>query len=521
MMKKNALLRTIFVLGMCLGMCGYALAQDATFDVLEYRVEGTTLLPAAAVEKAVYPFLGEKKALADVESAREALEKAYAEVGYLTVLVNLPPQKVDDGVVRLQVTEAPVDRLRVVESRYFSLGQIKAGVPSLAEGNVPNFNEMQDELGALNRSGDRRITPVLRPGKTPGTVEVDLKVQDSLPLHGNIELNNRYSQDTTPTRLNAGLRWDNLWDAQHSFGVQLQTVPEHPGESSVLSVNYNMPLASGNYLALYGVRADSNIAAAGTLSVLGKSHIYGARYIVQLPGASDFFQTATFGVDHKDISQSITLVEAGGFDTPIAYMPLTMGWDANWLGKNSNTKAGVAFNFHVRSMTGSEVQFDGKRYKGKPGYSYLRGSLTHNRTMEAGWGISARTTWQYTEQPLISNEQFSIGGADTVRGYLESAAAGDTGIALTLEASTPNFSKRLGESLDDLRLVAFVDSATVRVIEPLTAAGRYSLTGVGVGVRAKAWRGAVAELDWAMAMDEIGKTKVGDARMSFKLAYAW
>src|SRR5690242_7499532 len=106
-------------------------AQNARFDVFEYRVEGTTLLPVTKVEQAVYPYLGEDKTLDDVEQAREALERAYHDAGYLTVLVSIPEQKVDEAVVRLAVTEAPVKRLRVVDSRYFSPSDIKAGIPEL------------------------------------------------------------------------------------------------------------------------------------------------------------------------------------------------------------------------------------------------------------------------------------------------------------------------------------------------------------------------------------------------------
>ena len=257
-------------------------AEDALFDVFEYRVEGATLLPRITVEESVYPYLGEGKTLADVEQAREALEKAYHAAGWLTVLVAVPPQKVDAKMVRLTVTEAPVDRLRVVESRYFSLGEIRAGVPELAEGQVPNFPQMQKELAALNKSPDRRITPVLRPGKTPGTVEVDLKVQDRLPLHGNVELNDRTSQDTTRTRLTASLRWDNLWQQQHALGITVQTAPQEPDESRVFSASYTWPLASGDYLAFYAVKSDSDVAAVGTLNGLGKGTIAGARYIMPL-----------------------------------------------------------------------------------------------------------------------------------------------------------------------------------------------------------------------------------------------
>lgn len=496
--------------------------QEARFDVFEYRVEGATLLPTITIEQAVYPYLGEQKTLADVEKAREALEKAYHAAGYLTVLVAIPPQKVDEGLVRLMVTEAPVERLRVVESRYYSLGEIKAATPELAEGNVPNFPRMQKELSALNRSGDRRITPVLRPGKTPGTVEVDLKVQDQLPLHGNVELNDRQSQDTTRTRLSANLRWDNLWQKQHGLGITVQTAPEEPSESKVFSASYTWPLKSGDYLAFYAVKSDSDVAAVGTLNVRGNGVIAGARYILPLRSRTDgFFHTATLGADYKNFDQSVALVDGGSFDTPLAYLPFTLGWDGTWLSEGRTTKAGVSFNFQVRGLVADEQEFADKRFKGRPDYAYLRGSFSHEETWPEGWGLNLRGSWQIAAQPLVSNEQFSIGGADTVRGYLESAALGENGLALSLEARTPNFAKRIGASLDEIYLLAFLDGGEVRIREPITADDRFTISGAGLGVRFKGWRGVFGGLDWAVPLNDLGTTETGEDRAHFRLGYEW
>lgn len=495
---------------------------EARFDVFEYRVEGATLLPVLIVEQAVYPYLGEKKTLSDVEKAREALEKAYHGAGYLTVLVSIPQQKVDGGLVKLTVTEAPVNRLRVVESRYFSLGEIRAGAPQLAEGNVPNFPQMQKELAALNRSSDRKITPVLRPGKTPGTVEVDLKVKDTLPFHGNVELNDRYSQDTTRTRLTASARWDNLWQKQHGLGITVQTAPENTDESRVFSASYTWPLASGNYLAFYGVKSESDVAAVGTLNVIGNGTIFGARYIRPLRSRSEgFFHTATFGVDYKDFNQSVSLNGGGGFETPIRYLPFTLGWDGNWLDEKRSTRLGFAFNFHLRGLVAEEQEFADKRFKGRANYAYLRGNASHTERWSSGWRGEARGTWQIAAQPLISNEQFAIGGVDTVRGYLESAALGDDGAALSLEATTPNLAKRLNDSLDDLRLLAFLDGGYVHVRAPITAEDRTTLGGAGIGVRLKGWSGVSAGIDWAVALKTLGKTERGDSRGHFRLGYEW
>ena len=65
-------------------------ARKNSFNVMEYRIEGNKMLSATRIEEAVYPYLGENKTIADVEAARGALEKAYRDAGYLTVLVDIP-----------------------------------------------------------------------------------------------------------------------------------------------------------------------------------------------------------------------------------------------------------------------------------------------------------------------------------------------------------------------------------------------------------------------------------------------
>jgi hemolysin activation/secretion protein len=529
-------IRNLRVLRCVLVACLLALtltaqAQEAAkFDVFEYRIDGSTLLPVASVERAVYPFLGEQKTLADVEAARTALEKAYHDAGYLTVVVSIPVQKVQNAEVALAVTEAPVSRLRVVESRYFSLGEIKARVPQLAEGHVPQFDDMQDELATLNRGSDRRVSPILRPGKEAGTVEVDLKVQDQLPLHGSVEINDRHSEGTTATHASASIHWDNLWDAQHSLGVTLQGVPEQTNESRVLSVNYNWPQRNGNMLALYGVHSASDVAVAEGVNTLGAGDIYGLRYIANLPGSSSFFQSATLGVDYKDFTQTVSQLGSGSFNTPITYMPFMAGWDGSLSGQDSETRLGVSFNFHVMGLVGTEQQFADKRFKGRPNYSYLKGNFSHKETgsqgRAEGWSAQLRGSWQLAGQALVSNEQFSIGGVDTVRGYYDSAASGETGVALTLEASTPNLLKNpaAGDApgvVSDVRLLSFYDQGWVTVVDPLFANARFELASYGIGLRVSGARGLSVTLDWAIAQSQINKTQQGDSRLHFRLAQEW
>lgn len=509
------------MLGAALPSWSAQAAQEAApFDIFEYRVEGATLLSAATVERAVYPYLGEKKTVAEVESARAALERAYHDAGWLTALVHIPQQKVSGAVVRLNVIEAPVERLRVVGARYYRPENIKAAVPELAEGHVPYFPTMQQQLARLNRAADRKVAPVLKPGRTPGTLAVDLDVEDRLPLHGSLELNDRQSAGTTPTRLNAGIRWDNLWQRQHSLGLTLQTAPELPEESRVAALTYSWPrAASGDIVAVYGVSTRSDVTAVDTIKVLGRGSIAGLRYIHALGVAAQFFSTATLGVDYKDFDQTVGLSGGGGFDTPIRYLPFSLAWDGSW----PRTKLNLSLNFHLRGLVAEEQDFADKRFKGRPNYAFLRANASRTQTWGRGWGLGARLGGQFAAQPLIANEQYALGGTDTVRGYFESAALGDSGAHLGLEAFTPRFAfPGAGLKLTGLQFLVFAEGGQARVIEPLPGqAARLRLAGAGLGLRVQLWKRLALHADGAVALYAVGQTREGDGRAHLRLAYEW
>src|SRR5215469_3110044 len=91
---------------------------------------GSHLLPVRDVERAVYPHLGPGRDIEAVKQASDALEKAYKDAGYGTVFVDIPEQTVEDGIVRLKVTEGTLAHVRVRGERYFSGRQILAELPA-------------------------------------------------------------------------------------------------------------------------------------------------------------------------------------------------------------------------------------------------------------------------------------------------------------------------------------------------------------------------------------------------------
>ena len=273
-------------------------APAPRFDVMEFRIQGHSKLDSRVVEKTVYPFLGPNRSVDDVEQARAALEKAYHDAGYSAAAVDIPEQDVKNGVVYLKLSEGTVDRLKVTGARYFLPSHIREQVPALAEGKVLHMPEAQAQLEKLGMaSPDRTVTPIMRAGRTPGSLEVDLNVEDSLPLHGGVEMNGRNSASTSHTRLNANLRYDNLWQRFHSASLQCQIAPENPDNLEVWSGTYVMPTGFWDArLAFYGVGLQStsnSIATTGALTVVGTGEIYGLRLVKPLTGSKAFNHSVT------------------------------------------------------------------------------------------------------------------------------------------------------------------------------------------------------------------------------------
>ncbi|MBS1213159.1 MAG: hypothetical protein H6R26_1776, partial [Proteobacteria bacterium] len=362
--------------------------EQETFDIREYRVRGNTRLPVRDIERTVYDFLGPARTVVDVENARKGLEALYHDRGYAACNVDIPEQEVAAGVIILQVSEGTVDRLKVTGSRYFSPGRIREKVPALARGEVLDMPKAQAQLAELSKeSEDRQITPVMRAGRTPGTVEVDLGVEDRLPLHGSLELNGRNSANTSRTRLVGLVRYDNLWQRFHSASLQYQVAPENPNDLQVWAGTYTLPVeALDARLALYGIGLDSSsdIATAGALSVVGTGNIYGLRLVKPLPGMGRLYHSLTFGWDYKDFGQAITLSGADTQNTPIAYSPFMLTYSASSLGEDDSlTQLNLELDFSVRNLGNDPKEFQNKRFGADAGYLYLTGDIRHRQMLPA------------------------------------------------------------------------------------------------------------------------------------------
>ena len=481
-------------------------AQALRFDVTEYVVKNNTVLTREDIEAAVYPYLGPKKGVADVEAARAALEKAYQDRGYLSVVVSLPEQKVQGGTVILEVIQAHVAQVKVTGAQYHLPSSILQALPSLQKDAVPSFPQMQDELAQVQRGGQVQLTPVIGAGKKSDEIDVELKVEDELPLHGQVALSNKRSYNTAAGRLDAGLAYDNLFQRGHSLGLNWSYSPYRPSEVNTVVTNYGLPVNQGSKVLLSWVHSNSNTPTEVGGGTVVKGDTVGVHWRETLPTRGRTIDhSLTAGVDvknNRDSNQDVL-----GFTTAkpaLRYPAFSLRYDlASFPDQNELTTFDATLTFGTAGLGGRMVdcngvwtnQFACKRNAASPSFQVLKLGGSHKRALFGNWTLNLRTELQLASGALSSQEQFGAGGVDSVRGYYEFEQVGDQGAQARIELITPSL---VNSDAYNLQLLGFFDRAVVRTLSALpTDKASVQLGSAGLGLRVGAGEGLKVALDLA------------------------
>ena len=219
-----------------------------TFEVRSYLIVGNTVLPP---EK--FGLLSNYTGRVEFARVREGLGRLqllYRDLGFATISVTLPRQKLTNGTVRVEVVEGKLAKIKVEGNRHFSTNNILRALPSLDTNILLNTKWFQPELDRANANLDRQIYPVISPGLEPGTSDLTLKVKDRLPLHGHIEINDKSSPGTPLLRLDTALQYNNLWQLNHQIGLDYNFSPQAMKTDNYLPQFYDQPMVA-SYSGFY------------------------------------------------------------------------------------------------------------------------------------------------------------------------------------------------------------------------------------------------------------------------------
>jgi len=495
-MKKT--LATVAAFLVCLSpdaMSQAAASGEPVFDVYEYVIEGNTLLSNALVERTVAPHMGPGRSFNDVEQARSALEKAYQDAGYLSVLVSLPNQQIDRGEVRLEVVEAPVEQVKVKGAQSHLPSRIREAIPALKEGSVPHFPSLQQQLAAV-QTAKLQVTPLVNASESGQAIDIDLQVEDKPPQFGSIEYTNAQSYNTSRGRIAASAGLNNLFQRGHTLALSWQYAPYRPKDSNTLSLLYGLPLSGRDDLLLSATNSRSDtltrVSGTGPSSTLTKGFFAGLRWTRRLDGLNWPVRHSVFSAFDYKVNRDFNTFKDGEIvqRPPTRYPVISTGYSLTHNGAGdvvSTLNASAKGSSHA--LSGRKVdcegvpleQFDCKRAGSSADFAAVQIAWGHARPVLGDWRLNLSADVQLATGALPSGEQYSLGGNGTVRGYHDFEQSGDDGWSARAELVSPVWLNVAG-----LRATAlvFVDRGFVHLINPqLTQVSRTHMGSHGLGLR--------------------------------------
>lgn len=583
------------------------------FAVRWYDVQGNSLLPEPAVTAAVTDYTGDAVTFDTIRQALASLTLAYRGRGWATVSVGLPPQQITNGVVKVQVTEGRLVDVQIVGNRWFDTNNVLRSLPGLSTNAMFNSKLFQAELDIANANRDRQIYPQIGPGPEPGTSSLLLKVKDQFPLHGRFELNNQSTPGTPDLRGNSSLQYNNLWQHEHSIGLQYgfamqkfkEDVPAYRFWDIPLIANYSafyrMPLGARESLPalvdanpqrfgydettrqfrlppntgrgelnFYASRSTTDtgvnetprrqinpppiaLYAWETGQALTTTETLGFRWSQPLPPFAGIRSTVSAGLDFKNYRsanfntnnflEDFTFIDPSSglevhrqipFDSAqpprhsrVSYLPVALRWDASRPDSQGSTAFGAGVNFNVGGSPFSDDDefrrslaqpFTPGTQAGGAGYVTAQFSATREQRLYEEWTVLLKADGQWASTPLISNEQFGLGGTWGVRGYLEGERYGDTGWRVAVEPRTPSIEIGMVDGTEPMRMrfSVFMDYGQSHLLDPRVQTDPFGeLWGTGMALSGTIGTVMDFRLTLSWALIDNAFTKAGDLNIYF------
>lgn len=526
-------------------------AAAPKFDVSHYEVEGNTLVPDAAIERALAPMTGPQREFGDVQRAVEAIERAYVAAGFTAVNVSVPEQELSGGAVRIRIVEAVVTSVSIVGQQHFSADNIRASLASLKTGSAPRLGDLSESIQLANDNPAKQVSVSMAEGALPGTVDAKVSVVDHDPLRFIATLDNTGTAASGHWRTGIAVQHANLFGLDQVGTLAYATSPDGPSgqDLNVYSAGYRLPIyALGDSIDLVYGRSSVNSPSSsptlgGVLGFTGKGETWGLRYNRFLGRSGETSSKLVFGVDRKKVDSRCdidgTAISSTGPTPPISScVPYTTTPLAvTYIGQRDGVDQSVAYSVGLSRNLASGSRFtnlDGRtdRYSyltpgnrsTRDGFTVLHGGASVLQGLDSGWQVRLAGNAQLTDTPLLASEQFGLTGAGAVRGFDERAVATDSGLVVNAEVYTPELGPRLGLP-GNLRGLAFLDGGygTNRKASGTYLPSHTRVASTGLGARYGPSRDFSVRLDVARVLESGSSLaeKRGDWRAHLSAMFAF
>jgi hemolysin activation/secretion protein len=437
-------------------------AADIQVQVNAIDVDGVTAYPPGALDPLWRELVGRKVALSDLFAAAQRIEARYRADGYVLARAVVPQQSVADGRFHIQVVEGYVSRVQISGDAGGAMPLVRRYLNRITRHHPARLRDLERYLLLANDIPGVSVRAVLTADPDqPGAADLVAEVSHR-PIEAYATLNNRGSVFAGPVTGTVGGAIDDLgplgarisgtyfttFNNEQQFGeIDVETRVGDEGGRVRAWVNYS-PSTPGSIFKPLDLNSISTVIGVGGDFPALRSRRLDLTFHGDFEATED--TTRSLGVMLTRDEQRILRFGVQG-DVHDAFGGVTT-WDVtvhqglNGLGSTRDGEAipqsrlGGRADFFKVTATASRLQ---------PIFDAGPNSLA----------LQLSAAGQYAADPLLSSEQFHIGGEQFGRGYNPSQLSGDNGLGVDAELQLTGL-KRLGP-VTGHQFYIFYDAAEV------------------------------------------------------------
>lgn len=452
-----------------------------SFVLTAVVVEGATVFEPGDFSDAYTGFLARLVTTSEVEEIAARITGMYADGGYFLSRAIVPVQEVVGGVLRVRVIEGHVADM-VVSG--------EDDVPAIVDAySRPVIAEAPARLGTVEKA-------LLLLGRLPGYRVLDAQVSridddgayrlvvafDYDPVDVQASLNNRGTREVGRLQAFTSLGFNSLAGLGERARVSLATVPDALEELVYGEASYEQPIG-GSGLILGGSAAASRINAGGTLAAadtearsvqvkgrFSRPLVLTRRQALYLRGSVEFHELDEERFGRTTIDDSLRIVR---LQTDLTFTDDLGG--TSYLAVEGSQGIGVFGASDAGDANLSRLDGDGN-------FTKLQADVIRIQQVYGGVSFRLAAQAQYAFDPLLSLEEFRVGGSQFGRAYDFGEISGEDGLAGSMEL---RYGDRVaGGYLTSYELYGFYDIGATWNRNVPRELRRQSLSSAGAGIRA-------------------------------------
>ncbi|MDX2100038.1 MAG: ShlB/FhaC/HecB family hemolysin secretion/activation protein, partial [Leptolyngbyaceae cyanobacterium bins.59] len=473
-----------------------------TITVERFEIVGSTVFSPEDLATVTRPFVGRPISLTELFEARSAVTQLYFDRGYITSGALIPPQRLQGGVVQIQVIEGELEGIQVSGTNRLDSGYIRSRL-AVAVGKPLNREHLLQALQLLQLDPlIATISADLTAGTRPGKSLLLVKVTEGKTFNANLIYDNARSPSVGSDRRRIQLTEANLLGLGDSVSVGYTNTDG----SDSLDMGYTLPISPYNStLTLnYGSSSARVIERPfNILDILSSSRYY--EVTLRQPLYRTPAQEFAFGItgsyreseaSFNILGERISFGARAANDGKLRVTALRLFQE--WTDRNTEQVLAMRSQFSIGLETlGSTLNPappDGRFFT-------WRGQAQYVRLLAPDTLLLLRSDLQVADRPLVGLEQFGIGGLDSVRGYRQDLLLLDNGFFGSAEVRVPLI--RIPEVGALFQVVPFIDGGTGWNLASGSDA-QNSLVSVGLGLRLQ-MSNLTARLEWGIPLISVNR----------------